>query len=417
MKTTRRGQIAISFVVLMGFILLLVRLTINIGQMSQVRVETANASDAAALAGASWMASGQNEAAWVSRKMWDAMWMTKAVYLVPLCPGGEHTLYAQRLWSMLERDMPSSGDPELCNRGDFRGCGPNGWWKQVANGAMFAAWNIGRREWFTALVNNMLLRYSTSNSNYGDLPETIRTMQQQFHDYGDINGAAETRTAPSMALPWTNGLPPGDPMYIEHFMLSEEQYPAMPLMATESRAEGLLPYLPGIPKGSPGFDFFGCEFVGLQGNIKTTSAGNDPGPLPALPQPLPTRPLAINPGTGAKEWDLDLMSGDGGRPIVPHIMDMYGTCGDPVCGITLASTGGAELVPSAIWAGEGTVYGKVEHHALAPFSGSPGQWGWIPKFQPVASDARAHFSTARVTSSGITDVPQRSATAFLESAN
>jgi len=122
-----RGQVAVSFLVLMGFLILLVRITINVGQMALVRTETSNAADAGALAGASWMASGENEAAWVARKMWDAIHMTRALYMVPICPAPENKEYAQKIWEYLNQAPTST-----CGMSDFSGCGPVGWLRQVA---------------------------------------------------------------------------------------------------------------------------------------------------------------------------------------------------------------------------------------------------------------------------------------------
>src|SRR3989338_6952181 len=97
----KRGQIAVGFLVIAAFTLLLVRMTINLGQMAQVRTETSNAADAGALAAASWLASGQNEAALVAGRMLDLVGMVQAIYIVPFCPGQEARDYADNLCASL----------------------------------------------------------------------------------------------------------------------------------------------------------------------------------------------------------------------------------------------------------------------------------------------------------------------------
>src|SRR3989338_2538620 len=97
----KRGQIAVGFLVIAAFTLLLVRMTINLGQMAQVRTETSNAADAGALAAASWIASGENEAALVASRMLDLLAMVQAIYIVPFCPGEGARHYADQLWASL----------------------------------------------------------------------------------------------------------------------------------------------------------------------------------------------------------------------------------------------------------------------------------------------------------------------------
>src|SRR3989338_7009872 len=95
------GQIAIGFVIVMVAGLVFVMAILNLGQMAQVRVETSNAADAGALAGASWIASGENEAALISGRMLDLLAMVQAIYIVPFCPGAEARDYANQLWASL----------------------------------------------------------------------------------------------------------------------------------------------------------------------------------------------------------------------------------------------------------------------------------------------------------------------------
>ncbi len=413
------GQIAVSFLVLMGFLLLLVRLTVNLGQMSQVRVETANAADAGALAGASWIASGQNEAAWVARKMWDAMWMTKALYLVPLCPGTDRAAYANALWQSLARN-PRSTAP--CAADNQNGCGPNAYFKEVANGAMEASFPIGAREFFTAAANNMLFRSPTAPDSSGcwilsdpscvdpggSLPLKIRKAQDSFAQH--VIGGTTIYSGPI----WSNGLPISDPQYLEHDPAFRLTYPdSPPKMTANDRAAAYVQYATETNPPPPPYHPCSLNGVGVR-NRAVFFNPSTADPVAQLVLPLPAHPLAINATTGAKEWDRDL------KQVIPSASQLdLGSC-EAVCGMTLGATGpAAQIEPAGINPPSGgTVYAKISHAVTSAPIRPPGDlvWGWPSRFKPVASEATAQYTSARVTSNGdIRDIPDRSATATLKS--
>src|SRR3989338_2164098 len=217
---TSQGQIAVGFLVIAAFTLLLVRMTINLGQMAQVRTETSRAAVAGALAAASWIASGENEAALVARRMLDLLGMVQAIYIVPFCPGEGARHYADQLWASLYATPAFFG----------LATGPVQYLQDVADAAMIGAWNIGRREYFTAAVNNMIFRYATGDEGYlgdggvggnvfGDFPQQIRDAQDAMYN---------ERTSTERVLTWNNGLPLEDPHNLKHIAHFESDYPQEP---------------------------------------------------------------------------------------------------------------------------------------------------------------------------------------------
>src|SRR3989338_2579498 len=83
---SRSGQIAVAFFVVIALILLLAAMTMNLGEVARLRTTTANAADAGSLAGASWVASGENEAAIIAEAMWINDLLVQAIFLIPFCP-------------------------------------------------------------------------------------------------------------------------------------------------------------------------------------------------------------------------------------------------------------------------------------------------------------------------------------------
>jgi len=84
-RQDRRGQIAVAFVVLIGLILLLTPPMMNLGEVARLKTATANAADAGALAGASWVASGTNYMARVARAMMVNYWIVVSIFAAPFC--------------------------------------------------------------------------------------------------------------------------------------------------------------------------------------------------------------------------------------------------------------------------------------------------------------------------------------------
>ena len=402
-----RGQIAILFIALMAFVLVLVGVTVNVGQMAQVRVETSNSVDAGALAAASWMASGQNEASWIARKMWDTIWMTKALYLVPLCTGGERRAYAELLWASL---VARRGSRAPCTRRRLEGCGPNSYYRHLANGAMESAWRVGSREYLTASFNNLLIRSPLGPAadcpwcvDYGDLPEYIENVQKRYYD--------DPASAPIGVGPaWAVGVE-GTPDYREHHTgTTLLDYPSeAPTMAVSGKSVVYAQYNEAIPLGTPGFPYFPCSLNGGVG-IRNTDTAPSPIPEAELPDSLPDRPLGIHRTTGFKRWDMDL------RNMIPSVDRLtIGNC-SATCGMAPQNTNSHAVAPSSIQGGDGTVEARTSHYVRsvnpAPY---PVFFNIQDKFVPVGSEATASFTSADVTSSGITDVPQRNAKAELQS--
>ena len=82
---SRRGQMAVVFVAIIALIFLLAAMTMNLGEVARLRTSTANAADAGSLAGASWVASGENEVAEIAKGMWLNILIVQAVFAVPFC--------------------------------------------------------------------------------------------------------------------------------------------------------------------------------------------------------------------------------------------------------------------------------------------------------------------------------------------
>jgi len=80
-----RGQIAVAFVVFLALAVVLASATMNLGEVARLKTATANAADAGALAGASWVASGQNEMAKVAEFMWTNIMYARIFLFVPFC--------------------------------------------------------------------------------------------------------------------------------------------------------------------------------------------------------------------------------------------------------------------------------------------------------------------------------------------
>ena len=80
-----RGQVAVMFIVLIGLILVLAASTMNLGEAAKLKTSTANAADGGALAAASWVASGENEASVISEALWINYIVLTVIFLLPFC--------------------------------------------------------------------------------------------------------------------------------------------------------------------------------------------------------------------------------------------------------------------------------------------------------------------------------------------
>lgn len=81
----QRGQAAVMFLALMALILVLAASTMNIGEVAKLKTGTANAADAGALAGASWVASADNEIADIVPGMLLNIAIVMALFGFPFC--------------------------------------------------------------------------------------------------------------------------------------------------------------------------------------------------------------------------------------------------------------------------------------------------------------------------------------------
>lgn len=319
----RRGQIAIGFLAVMGIALVLVMMTVNVGQMAKVRVEVSNAADAGAMAGASWIASGMNEAGLVVAKIDDAILMVQAIYLVPFCPGLEQSRYARTLWQSLV-EHPYLPDPMLAGPG-YRRRGPVPYFHEVANDAMWAAWYVGGREWYTAAVNNLMINGAVGlgtvdgmlYTNYADLAPRIANNQRGLIHSG-VGG-------PPAPLTWNNSLEVEDEMNLTHTAPMTIEYPEAPpqmvldpLTQTRFGTPEYRQFLPARSISVPGVpdEFFDCTFEGwgIRTGYDGTSSDPDalfvlmPGRNPSEGPPVSFLDYGINPlimAGGTVDFDGD----------------------------------------------------------------------------------------------------------------
>ena len=85
MRRDSRGQIAVMFVICIALILAMAAMTMNLGEVAKLKTTTANAADAGALAAASWVASGENEAGLIAQGMWLNWLIVFLIFLIPFC--------------------------------------------------------------------------------------------------------------------------------------------------------------------------------------------------------------------------------------------------------------------------------------------------------------------------------------------
>jgi hypothetical protein len=353
-QASSAGQIAAGFIVLMAFSLVLLLNVLQVGQVSVTRVTASNAVDGGALAGASWMASGQNEAAWVARKMWDSALMIEALYLVPFAPGPARQAYAEELWTSLLLH-PAGGS---CSQGAYSGCGPNGYFREVTNGVMEASWNIGRREMFTAVVNNLM-----GLVTFSDIRPT-----QEFLNVAPVSSySVPLGPSSSFDLHYA-GSPP-------------------PTVSMATRSATYYQYT----EEPPGVREFPCPQAW---GIRNTAL-----PLPDIRAFVAwLRPLEVD-WNGHKRYDIDLAQ------VIPSIHDLDVGWSDAACGMGEARTTPAlALVPESILNGTGTTEVQLVYEIPRPNGGV---------LQSVSAAATAEYTTTPVP--GAWEQPIRSAQAQVTS--
>ncbi len=384
---------AVGYVVLMGIVLVFVGMTINLGQMAQVRTAVSNSADAGALAGASWVASGENEATMIAQKMWDSIDMVQAIYLVPFCPahdGYNPALYANQLWQALS-----------INNVFFFG--------PIANDIMDAAWNIGRRETFTATVNNMLARFpcAADTQGWGSTGDEIIHHIDSYQHLLETPNDGELNTSFS----WTNCLPSGNPALLRHVMRFHATYPGTPptlQFVTEGTAAAYFQYAPNVTGPNIHFD---CSFNGR---------GIDGGPLPT--------PLVMDSGVsyggmdsaGRKNWDIPLA----------HIYPPFGTnlftdivlqtCASGICGMAGGETQPYVVAPRRIVPPNGNVQVQAFHRVTREAGGLDPLFHlpmWGQAFPEVGASAQADYTGPQDADLGQNAAIRRTASARLTAAH
>ncbi len=182
-----RGAVALLFVPLLAFILMMIIVVTSASQVSLQKTMTSNAADAAALGGASYIASGIREAAWISRKSYSALALLQAIYLIPFCPGEPSKQYAKDLWKSFAVGK-EDGD-----------VGPLEYYAGVAAGALVGSHKLGRRAVCVGFVRNLRGMPSGVNCstyyNSALVPVTVAWSAGDFQ-----NTALLTPTYPSAAM-------------------------------------------------------------------------------------------------------------------------------------------------------------------------------------------------------------------------
>ncbi|GEM_PF-5007384 len=383
-RLNRQGQLAAGFIVIMGLILVMVSMTVNLGQMAQVRVEVSNASDAAALAAASWMASGQNEAALIAQKMWATIDMINAIYQVPFCNNGGSIAYADFLW--------------------MQAATMNLYLHESANLILVASWNIGRREAFTAMVNNLMMRNAQTTAPGFDPFLGIYPVVGSVLD--SITWRQETLLAGTngddFAFTWNNyGADPAsttNPL-IHSVDYDIDGYPSGPAQMpniTSTRAQFRV-----YDDPDPADPEYDCSFLG-EGILF--------GPI----NPFDPMSSALRPAGG-----MDDMTTLGAYPVkrwnfpvddyIPNLATMTFTTCTTHCGIRRRDTLSMPVLPpGSLIGGFGVINTRVEHRvttpgpvaSLFPFP------VWEPRFEPVEATTQAMFQPATM---GVAPAPTATA--------
>lgn len=167
----QRGQLAVVFVILMALVLLLAPMTMNLGEVAKIKTATANAADAGALAGASWVASGENEIAFIAMGMWNSIFLVQLIALLPFCWSA--CLFAAILMLILF----------YVNYITL--------YEEAAIPIMEAAWESARSSAFFTTIQNLPI-----DDTSGDVNEQLETWAEDFQEH---------KTLPPMParLAWT----------------------------------------------------------------------------------------------------------------------------------------------------------------------------------------------------------------------
>jgi len=152
--------------------LILASMMMNVGEVATLRTSTANAADAAALAGASWVASGENEMTDMADAMVDNAYLIQRIYATPFCPNITLEQIATFYWAAQAANQSLAA---------------------FANGTIIEqAWQQGRAyAYFTALSQ------ATIDDPTGQAQQHIQDQAEAF--------SASAQLPASQSLAWNRG--------------------------------------------------------------------------------------------------------------------------------------------------------------------------------------------------------------------
>ncbi len=340
---TRRGAIALLFIPIIGIILIFVMMLMNASQIALQKSMTANAADAACLGGASFVASGMQEAAWVSRKLWTVKTLVDAIYMVPFCSDANSKQYAQDLWASFTQE-----------RGPGGLYGPLPYFKAVIIGTLFEAWKLGSQASFTGYFNNLIMK--------GTRAASVFTSQKSLYE-SPFNGSASAVTWQAGDFTNTANINMGYPNFLP-YTLQWDDY-AKSYYFWEQQPAGWT---------------YSCQQRGVGLNDRRVLAGMRP-----IDEDEPLKTVAF-----IKKYDVNFKE----LQRIPTQNElMIVQCQDPVCGINSTALPTAPvLIPRTLTLITPTMSASVNHMA----TGTPGGVGsfWNMRSERVSSFCTAEISGA-----------------------
>ena len=329
-QTGRRakGAVALLFVPIIVVIFAFIMFIGSISQVALQKTMTSNSADACTLAGASYMASGIRECAWISRKSYSVYTLLQAIYLVPFCDDVDTAGYPATLWQ-------SFTTTELA---------PMRYFADVCDGAIQDGWRVGAAACFAGFWNNLIMRGSPSIDPFA-------YQRALYTAPGNIG----------VEVSWNTG------QYNQHATIGA-QYPPMPLLTRQDvPAQQYYVWRRQLPKY---FKYYNCQPRGF--------GWNQAGPLAMMKAQDRVNPL-MAPPPGLKMYEIPDdpyggMGPAGGR--IPQVRPgfagaiPYGECAFWVCGIDVKDLPTAtQLLPVAITPTNAAVQATVTHQST---SGGPG---------------------------------------------
>lgn len=271
-RRNARGQMAVAFIVFMALAVLLSSATMNVGEVARLKTSTANATDAGALAGASWVSSGQNQMALIAGAMWDNIVIAQAFLAVPFCQGLIMLLKAEVVAQLLALTI------RLLNM----------WLASVANDTMREAWRMAKADALFKTLDNLWI------DDEGDSPARaeIERIRDQFE---------ATRTVPSsVRLEWDR---PGADSAAPSWITVDVGFPADSLTPVLQMGDHRLRYFIWTP---PIFLIFFCCCWGPPPGRRSFSMWQSVLPIAALATSTATKVLPGRPGKylGVAWWTI-----------------------------------------------------------------------------------------------------------------